>query len=92
MWVPPNPVTGAYVAWTPLAGVRDYLLWVTDTTSGADNLFPDLVVNQPASVADHSAHWNLPGSLATGHMYKLWVKARNQNNQGAWSSSFTFTT
>jgi hypothetical protein len=79
-----------YVKWTPLTGVKDYLLWLTDVTTGADNLSPGQVVNQPGTLGALSAQWQLPSSFDVHHTYKLWIKARNQNNQAEWGAAFTF--
>jgi hypothetical protein len=82
------------VTWTPLTGVKDYVVWLDDLTTGASNLYPNQVVStQTHSTRDVSnlTGWFMPSGINANHTYRLYVKARNQNDQGEWSLADIFT-
>lgn len=87
-----NKVGNAYeLAWTPLNLVTDYELWIDDMTTKASNILPGLAVNQPGMVGNFSAKYTLPTSFTNGHMYRVWIKARNSFGLGDWSNYYDFT-
>ncbi|MCI0737416.1 MAG: fibronectin type III domain-containing protein [Gemmataceae bacterium] len=79
------------IAWTPLSLVSNYELWIADLTTGASNILPGVMVNQPGVVGSYSAKYTLAANLTNGHTYRVWIKARNSFTLGQWSDPFDFT-
>lgn len=64
--------------WSPVSGVANWEVWVSDTANANVNLTSGLIVN--------TTFWTPNFDLSSGATYQIWVRAQG----GTWSDPVTF--